>query len=188
MFIEDDGKDEAICPADFRVSGVIIDDVLHKYLVKKLPKGVRLTAIMDCCHSGTALLDLDYIYEAKKQSKKEKKKKLKKKEKKKKKKKKKKDDDSDEDSEDNPEDHGAVVMLSGCEDHQTSADVVFDGTATGAMSYALITALVRNSMNLRWCDLLEEIRKILSKRVRKEQYPLLSSDREDFDFESVFVA
>lgn len=90
--------------------------------------------------------------------------------------------------EDDATEHGAVVMLSGCQDHQTSADVVFDGTATGAMSYALITALVRNNMKLRWCDLLEEIRKILSKRVKRDQFPLLSSDTEDFDFGSLFIA
>jgi len=43
---EDDGFDEAICPADFRAAGVIIDDDLHAIMVKGLPEGVRLTALM----------------------------------------------------------------------------------------------------------------------------------------------
>merc|ERR1712063_186934 len=61
---EEDGFDEAICPADFRASGVIVDDDLHEIMVKNLPEGVKLTALMDCCHSGTGM-DLAYIYAAK---------------------------------------------------------------------------------------------------------------------------
>ena len=38
--------DEAICPLDFRQAGLIIDDDLHTLLVKPLPAGVRLTALM----------------------------------------------------------------------------------------------------------------------------------------------
>ena len=46
IFLEDDGKDEAICPADFRVKGVIIDDDLHDILVKNVPAGAQLVALM----------------------------------------------------------------------------------------------------------------------------------------------
>merc|ERR1712137_1193460 len=92
---EEDGMDEALCPADFRVNGVIVDDLLHEVLVRKVPAGVQLTAIMDCCHSGT-VLDLPYIYQAKgdkpKESIKVEKKKKKSKKKKDKDKKDKKDD------------------------------------------------------------------------------------------------
>ena len=38
--------DEAICPADFRVKGLIIDDELHDILVEGIPEGAHLTAIM----------------------------------------------------------------------------------------------------------------------------------------------
>ena len=48
MKIEDDGMDEAICPADFRVNGLIVDDLLHEILVQKVPAGCQLTAIMVC--------------------------------------------------------------------------------------------------------------------------------------------
>jgi hypothetical protein len=62
---EGDGKDEAMVPCDFRKSGLIVDDELKKHLVDSLPSGVRLTCIMDCCHSGTGM-DLPFervVYE-----------------------------------------------------------------------------------------------------------------------------
>jgi hypothetical protein len=37
---------------------------MHEFLVKPLPKGCRLTAIFDSCHSGT-VLDLPYVYSTK---------------------------------------------------------------------------------------------------------------------------
>lgn len=58
---EDDGYDEVIYPVDFRHVGHIVDDEMHDIMVKPLQPGVRLTAIFDSCHSGTAL-DLPYIY------------------------------------------------------------------------------------------------------------------------------
>eukprot|EP00917_Polyrhabdina_sp_WS-2016_P006101 GHVP01013538.1.p3 GENE.GHVP01013538.1~~GHVP01013538.1.p3 ORF type:complete len:324 (+),score=62.21 GHVP01013538.1:2013-2984(+) len=56
---EKDGFDEAIVPLDYRETGLILDDDLFRILVKPLPRGCRLTAIMDCCHSGSGL-DLAY--------------------------------------------------------------------------------------------------------------------------------
>ncbi|KAL2222669.1 caspase domain-containing protein [Thermoascus aurantiacus ATCC 26904] len=58
---EDDGFDDVIYPVDYRVAGHIVDDEMHAILVRPLRPGVRLTAIMDACHSGTAL-DLPYVY------------------------------------------------------------------------------------------------------------------------------
>ncbi|KAK2064078.1 hypothetical protein LY76DRAFT_502262 [Colletotrichum caudatum] len=58
---EPDGYDEVIYPVDFRQTGHITDDEMHRIMVKPLQAGVRLTAIFDSCHSGTAL-DLPYIY------------------------------------------------------------------------------------------------------------------------------
>ncbi|KAK9415919.1 putative Caspase domain-containing protein [Seiridium unicorne] len=58
---EADGYDEVIYPVDFRAVGHITDDEMHRIMVRPLPGGVRLTAIFDSCHSGTAL-DLPYIY------------------------------------------------------------------------------------------------------------------------------
>lgn len=58
---EDDGYDEVIYPVDFRTTSHIVDDDMHRIMVQSLQPGVRLTAIFDSCHSGSAL-DLPYIY------------------------------------------------------------------------------------------------------------------------------
>ncbi|ORX80763.1 peptidase C14 [Anaeromyces robustus] len=61
---EMDGFDESIIPCDFGSKGRIIDDKIHQLLVEPLPKGCKLTAIFDCCHSGT-IMDLPYTYQYK---------------------------------------------------------------------------------------------------------------------------
>ncbi|EPS42340.1 hypothetical protein H072_3675 [Dactylellina haptotyla CBS 200.50] len=58
---EADGYDETIYPVDYQTKGHIVDDLMHDIMVKPLKPGVRLTAIFDSCHSGTAL-DLPFIY------------------------------------------------------------------------------------------------------------------------------
>ncbi|KAJ9491959.1 Metacaspase-1B [Penicillium thymicola] len=58
---EDDGFDDVIYPLDYRGVGHIVDDDMHAIMVRPLRPGVRLTAIFDSCHSGTAL-DLPYVY------------------------------------------------------------------------------------------------------------------------------
>jgi uncharacterized caspase-like protein len=60
---EVDGLDDAICPHDYASAGVIRDDEFAAIL-KKLPAGVNMDVIFDCCHSGTGtrrmnLVDLD---------------------------------------------------------------------------------------------------------------------------------
>jgi metacaspase-1 len=60
---ESDGYDETICPVDYdkRGGGQIVDDELNDLIVKPLQRGVRLTAVFDCCHSGS-VLDLPITY------------------------------------------------------------------------------------------------------------------------------
>ena len=58
---EEDGMDETIYPVDFKQAGMIVDDEIHWILVRPLPPGCRLTAIFDCCHSGS-VMDLPYEY------------------------------------------------------------------------------------------------------------------------------
>jgi hypothetical protein len=52
---EKDGNDETLCPVDYASAGMIIDDELHEILVKPLPKGCKLVAVFDCCHSGSGM-------------------------------------------------------------------------------------------------------------------------------------
>ncbi|KAK5627369.1 hypothetical protein RRF57_003084 [Xylaria bambusicola] len=49
-----------IFPVDFRHVGHITDEEMHRIMVKPLQAGVRLTAIFDSVHSGSAL-DLPYV-------------------------------------------------------------------------------------------------------------------------------
>ncbi|EJD41690.1 hypothetical protein AURDEDRAFT_169349 [Auricularia subglabra TFB-10046 SS5] len=49
---EIDGQDEVLVTCDHHK---IVDDELFDILVKPLPQGCRLTAVFDCCNSGTGL-------------------------------------------------------------------------------------------------------------------------------------
>jgi len=60
---EDDGYDETLVPLDYEQAGQIRDDDLLRDLVLRFNKGVFVTSIMDCCHSGT-VLDLPYNFKA----------------------------------------------------------------------------------------------------------------------------
>ena len=52
---------ETLCPVDMDEEGMIHDNELFDMLVKPLPKGCRLTCILDACHSAGAL-DLPFIF------------------------------------------------------------------------------------------------------------------------------
>jgi hypothetical protein len=58
---ESDGFDETIIPLDFQEAGHIKDDELIASFIKPIKKGVIVTCLMDCCHSGT-VLDLPYQF------------------------------------------------------------------------------------------------------------------------------
>ncbi|KKA26095.1 hypothetical protein TD95_003543 [Thielaviopsis punctulata] len=159
---EDDGYDEVIYPVDFKIAGHIVDDQMHDIMVRPLQPGVRLTAIFDSCHSGSAL-DLPYIYStkgmlkepnlakeagqglmsavtayargdlggvasslfrlAKKATT---------------------GDDAYKKTIRTKTSPADVIMWSGSKDSQTSADATINAQATGAMSWAFITALQAN--------------------------------------------
>lgn len=59
---EADGMDETLCPADYTTAGQIVDDDIYSIMVKPLQPGVRMHAIMDCCHSGTGM-DLPFMFD-----------------------------------------------------------------------------------------------------------------------------
>jgi hypothetical protein len=58
---EESGRDSTMLPVDYKTKGVIVDDEIFRMLLVPLPKGAELTAIMDCCHSGT-IFDLPFEY------------------------------------------------------------------------------------------------------------------------------
>ncbi|KAF8635165.1 hypothetical protein AX15_000503 [Amanita polypyramis BW_CC] len=187
---EEDGYDEVIYPVDFDTNGHIVDDLLHEIMVKPLPPGCRLTSIFDSCHSGTAI-DLPYVYSTEGKVKEpnlmaaagqdllstvtsyargdmsgvfrgavnlvkvvagngQKAQKVARA------------------TKTSPAD---AISWSGCKDSQTSADTQEAGQATGAMSYAFISAIERNPQQ-SYQQLLSSIRDIL--RAKYSQKPQLS--------------
>nr|KAJ3417814.1 Ca(2+)-dependent cysteine protease [Polyrhizophydium stewartii] len=190
---ESDGYDETIYPVDHKTAGVIVDDEMNAILVRGLPHGVRLTAVFDCCHSGSAL-DLPFMYLPDgrlKQSSKMGKlggiaknsamqyaqgnvvgaisgimsgfKQLTRPEK-----------TLDEKVAEKGSVVADVVMFSGCKDSQTSADTQIGGTATGAMSHALVKALTQTP-RITYGALLQSVRNILAEEY--SQIPQLTTAR-----------
>ncbi|ORY76536.1 caspase domain-domain-containing protein [Leucosporidium creatinivorum] len=199
---EADGMAETICPVDYESEGMITDDELHQILVTTLPKGCRLTAIFDCCHSGSSL-DCPYMYSTSGKLKGP-------------------DYTSDLKSgalsafkaytsrdlgglfsslavtgkkvfdeqqagEVSKRERGSeadVISWSGCKDNQTSADASEGGQATGAMSHAFVAALTK-APKQTYNQLLNTIRDEL--KGKYEQKPQLSCSHElDCDLLAVF--
>ena len=52
---EPDGKDEIICPIDLDWRRKIITDDMLRRIFNKVPEGVNLTVVLDCCHSGSGI-------------------------------------------------------------------------------------------------------------------------------------
>jgi len=146
---EADGYNETLVPLDHSRAGQISDDVLWGSLVYALPEGARLTALMDMCHSGTGL-DLPYDYNV----------------------------DTRRWTEDVNPAHSAgdVVLFSGCEDAQTSADVQSGYQAGGAMTQAFMEAYNRISMST-YHEFLTMVKKALRKK-RFSQRPQLTSSQQ----------
>lgn len=186
---EEDGSDEVIYPVDFKQAGHLVDDEIHSIVIGPLVAGVRLTAIFDSCHSGS-ILDLPYIYSTKGVLKEPNlaaeagqgllraisayasgdtggvanalmgfaktayrgdsgyKKTIK--------------------TKTSPAD---VILWSGSKDDQTSADATIASKATGAMSWAFVTALKQDSKQ-SYVELLNSIRDVLE--AKYSQKPQLS--------------
>jgi hypothetical protein len=186
---EEDGSDEVIYPVDFEVNSHIVDDEMHRILVRPLQAGVRLTAIFDSCHSGSAL-DLPYLYSTKGVLKEPNlakeagagllgaltsyargdiagvatsifslgKKAFS-------------GDDAYNRTKETRTSPADVIMWSGSKDSQTSADATVNAQATGAMSWAFVTALRQNPQQ-SYVELLNSIRDVLA--TKYSQRPQLS--------------
>lgn len=137
---ETDKKDETIIPLDFETKGDITDDWLFANMVSKIEENVNLYCFFDCCHSGT-IIDLKYNYRSKCKPKVSKKKII--------------NYDTSQwsdsfifDIERSNEVKGNVIMLSGCEDRETSADAVIQNKDQGAFTFCLIETLKNNLESL----------------------------------------
>jgi len=144
---EADGKDETLCPCNY-TSGMLVDDEIFDTVVMPLPDGVKLTIILDCCHSGTAV-DLPFSWS---------------------------DEGNWEEVDGTSHSAGDVQMFSGCEDDQTSADVSMGGKRGGAMTLAM-TKAIREDPSRNYPDLLDRLRDILQER-GMEQRPRLTSSQQ----------
>eukprot|EP01096_Ripella_sp_DP13-Kostka_P010618 TRINITY_DN41_c0_g1_i5.p1 TRINITY_DN41_c0_g1~~TRINITY_DN41_c0_g1_i5.p1 ORF type:complete len:476 (-),score=268.06 TRINITY_DN41_c0_g1_i5:109-1416(-) len=175
---EDDGFDETICPQDYKTAGMIVDDELHAKLVEPLPAGVHLQVVLDCCHSGTGM-DLPFVFKASgppgtpfedKSSKKPKKGK------------------AIAAAGGAKESEATVVMISGCQDDQCSADVNMKGGATGAVTFSYICALISKGFDLSYAELLYTMKVILAENSKSIiQCPQLSTNTKGFNFDQKFL-
>ncbi|XP_031492309.2 metacaspase-1-like [Nymphaea colorata] len=139
---EIDGYDETLCPLDFETAGTIVDDEINETIVRNLHHGVRLHAIIDACHSGTAL-DLPYVwkigrsglYELQNQH------------------------SSLPAAAEKGTSGGEAWSFCSCDDHQTSADTsAFTGnTMTGAMTYSFIHAIENKGAGATYGSLMHSI-------------------------------
>lgn len=58
---ESDGRDETLVPLDYTDNGMITDDELFTCFIDRVPKGVTVRIVLDCCHSGSGM-DLRYNF------------------------------------------------------------------------------------------------------------------------------
>jgi hypothetical protein len=136
---EADGKDEVLVPMDYQTGGLIRDDMINRLIVRPLPKGARLHAIIDACHSGT-MLDLPYTWT---------------------------DNDVNEwEQISDPAQcgcEGLAVTFSGCLDNQTSADTnAFARSKTsGAMTFCF-TLAVESGQATSYNNLMDGMRATLA--------------------------
>jgi hypothetical protein len=158
---EKDGMNETILPSDYSSAGMIADDVMATLTCCALPDGVRLTVLFDACHSGTGL-DLPFVLEGAASG-----------------------GAGRWRQETNPlHTYGDVVLISGCEDSQTSADMRPRYKApSGAMTSALAETLKRNPQ-MSCQELLAGMHRTL-KRWKMSQRPQLSSSQR-FDARRAF--
>jgi hypothetical protein len=136
---------------------MLTDDEINNIVVHPLPEFVKLTAVMDCCHSGTGL-DLPFTHTAYRWKR-----------------------------EPNPLFRPSDVQLfSGCEDATTSADAATGkyGLPGGAMTSAFCDVLRANPCR-SYVDLMACLAGLMKER-RFAQRPQLTSSQ-PFSFDRPFV-
>lgn len=146
---EEDGKDEALCPLDFNRCGMITDDDIRT-IVNKVPSDSNLFVLADCCHSGT-ICDLAFnIVQFKGKY-------------------------TFARNNRYGETLGNVMLISGCQDPQTSIDGSFEGKSNGALTYAFLFAVQRANVKT-WNDLYAKVLNVVG-LFKFPQIPHLSSGK-----------
>jgi len=151
---EDDCMNETLIPCDYERAGQIIDDEMFEVMIRHLPWGVKITAVMDCCHSGTGL-DLPHTLETNNWG------------------------QSSWRCDVNPcHSEGHVCLISGCCDNQCSADIQgMYRRSRGALTEAYIETM-QHTPRPSYLELLQNIRGHLQ-RGGYEQFPMLTSSQQD---------
>ena len=180
---EADRRDEILCPTDLDWKKPLLDDWLRRTF-DRLPAGVHLTVIMDCCHSGTntrLLLPRDapviprYLPNPWDMMAVESRRKLRGKVVGSLRAPSKARGKRDIVDTDIPE-----VLITGCRDTQTSADAYIGGSYNGALTYSLVQTIKEGKGRLTYRQLHEGAMKRL-RRGRFDQVPQLESRRPSFD-------
>jgi len=190
---ETDGRDEIICPVDLNWNNPLRDHEIGAYF-KRVPKDCQTLVILDSCHSGTGLrngfkpgdlhTDKDWVnrfisppisniltnpsliikddlsFEFPEQ----------------------KTDTRGQKSKFLIEtaEQGDAILISGCEDNQTSADAWLNNKYHGAMTYTLAHILSMNNYDITYKDLVTCMNKTLKKH-RFTQNPQLECRNEFFN-------
>jgi len=177
---EPDGKNEILCPLDLQddwYANSIKDDDLFDIFYKRVPDGVKVLCIYDCCHSGT-MADLqctrDFVFpgeeaekadrflqppdehlaaieEAKTAAA---------------------DNGVTQRNTDFPDDtsKSLVWTISGCQDDQTSADATINGQRQGACTWALLESLGEGGRNGPWMYRYDRLLSSMRKKLRNGGY------------------
>jgi len=186
---EPDGKNEILCPLDLTddwYANSIPDDYLNDIFFDKLPTGVRCVIMYDCCHSGS-MTDLgvtrdlvppsdelgvkdrfldppqeiqDAIKEAAGAC-----------------------ECSTRDIGPGPRSFEGKMLwtISGCQDHQTSADATIGGQRQGAMTWALLESLGEGGQGGAWTYRYENLVNTMRRKLKQRgfsQVPALCSTDE----------
>ncbi|KAI8027531.1 Metacaspase-1 [Camellia lanceoleosa] len=168
-----DGYDESLCPVDYLTEGNILDDEINATIVRPLPRGAKLHAIIDTCKSGT-FLDLPFMCRMNQQGYYA--------------------WDDQRSAVYKGTRGGTAICFSACDDHQISLDIkIATGNTTGGcMTNSFIQAM-ENEYGLTYACLLHSIRtkiwesqKRLYPRPPTSQVPQLSSS-EKFDIHSNII-
>uniref|UniRef100_A0A7N0VLG3 Peptidase C14 caspase domain-containing protein n=1 Tax=Kalanchoe fedtschenkoi TaxID=63787 RepID=A0A7N0VLG3_KALFE len=157
---EVDGYNETLWPLDYKAQGVIVDDEINSTIVNPLPRGAKLHAVIDACHSGTAL-DLPFLCRMNRWGK-----------------------YAWEDHRPVSDawtgtSGGEAFSFSGCDDHQKSKDTMALSKVetTGAMTYSFIQAIEHGQAST-YGSLLSAMRStILKAEVKTKATDLISSFR-----------